>query len=307
MMAARARGMTLIELVVVLTILGLLTTVAVTATDVLLGQGRYDTTVRMLNQIQSAVQGPPNAQQPDGMLLVAGFVADVGRLPNVAGTDGLAELYANPAGLASFAVRPAPSDPEVLVPCGWRGPYVQLAVGTQEIRDGWGNYFDMLLDAAGDIASPGQPIFAVRSRGADGVVGAPATGAGPYDADSVLTFNQACLNVTVSGNVYLMSGHTLTNPPNAETAGSTQITVKMFSPNPTTGLVLETPATITTATSGVVSYSFAQPVSAGPRFLRAYLGNPPTQTSPVIRFQQSDAISLTIPVPISRTYVPKSH
>jgi hypothetical protein len=181
----------------------------------------------------------------------------------------------------------------VLVPCGWRGPYVQLALGTQEIRDGWGNYFDMLLDAAGDVAAAGQPLFAVRSRGADGSIGVPASGAGPYDADTVLTLSQPCLSITVSGNVYLVNSGTLTNPPNPG-----QITVTMFGPDPATGLVLQTPAQITPGANGVVSYSFTQPVTAGPRFLRAYLaGQSKPYASPVVRFQQTNAISLQITYP----------
>ena len=74
-------GMTLVELLVVLAILALLTTVAVTSSDVVLSQGRYEATKRTLTDIQEAVLGPPNARQADGTLISMGFVADVGRSP----------------------------------------------------------------------------------------------------------------------------------------------------------------------------------------------------------------------------------
>src|SRR4051794_8927785 len=114
-------GMTLVELLVVLTILAVLAAVATTATDVFIDQGRYDANARLLTNIQEAVLGPDNARQPDGTLLVSGFLADVGRLPQAVTADpstGLAELWSNPAALAPFAVRPAPDDAEVLVPSG---------------------------------------------------------------------------------------------------------------------------------------------------------------------------------------------
>ena len=147
------RGMTLIELLVVLAILALLTTAAVTSSDVFMGQGRYDATSRTLSDIQEAVLGPANAFQPGGNIITSGFVADMGRLPNCTSTDttvGLSELWIQPAG-GSFTISPA-SDSEVLVPCGWRGPYLRLPVGESSLRDGWGQ-----SDGLARFLSRGQP------------------------------------------------------------------------------------------------------------------------------------------------------
>ena len=55
-------GMTLVELLVVLAILALMTTVAVTSTDVFMSQGRYEATTKTLTDIQEAVARP--AQRP---------------------------------------------------------------------------------------------------------------------------------------------------------------------------------------------------------------------------------------------------
>ena len=109
------RGMTLVELLVVLAILAIMTTVAVTSSDVFLSQGRYDATIRTLTDIQEAVLGPPNARQSDGTLVSMGFVADVGRWPQFTIGDlpggqspvtgligGPWELLNQPSGIAPF-------------------------------------------------------------------------------------------------------------------------------------------------------------------------------------------------------------
>ncbi|MFW5692834.1 MAG: hypothetical protein ACOCWL_01325, partial [Thermoguttaceae bacterium] len=58
------------------------------------------------------------------------------------------------------------ADDEVVVPCGWRGPYLRLPVGADEALDGWGRPFEI------DADSETGEIVAVRSLGADGLAGA---------------------------------------------------------------------------------------------------------------------------------------
>jgi type II secretory pathway pseudopilin PulG len=277
--------MTLVELLVVLTILALLTTVAVTSTDVFLNQGRHEATTRTLTNIEDAVLGPANARQADGAVLTSGFVADLGRLPLAASSDpltGLAELWSNPGGVQPFAIRPAPSDPEVLVPSGWRGPYLRLPVGQGVLRDGWGNPVS-LLNGSGNPAATGEAIAAVRSFGADGAPG----GTQDYDVDLTVTLADR-IAVAASGNVYVLDGNgQRQNPPDPS-----QIRVVLYGPNPTTGNVLETVVPTTVRADGVVSYAVA--TTPGPRFLRAYLGAPATRKSLVVRFERSDLIHLDI-------------
>jgi len=276
--------MTLVELLVVLTILAILTLVATTSTDVLLGQGRYDATTRTLGDIQDAVCGPANAKQVDGTLVASGFVADVGRLPVCTSSDqqvGFSELWAGSTALLPFAVRQASFDAEVLVPCGWRGPYLRLPVAQSSLRDGWGNPFD-LLNSGSNEAAPGDPIAGARSRGADGLLG----GNGNYGEDLVVALTNPG-PITVSGNVYLLD----TNGQPQNPSDQSQIRVMLYGPNPANGGLLETQVA-TTTNGGVVSY--AATTTAGPRFIRAYFGNPVTRKSSIVRFQRSDAISLNI-------------
>ena len=265
--------MTLVELLVVLAILALMTTVAVTSTDVFLSQGRYETTTQTLTNIQEAVVGPPNARRADGTLLPIGFVADVGGPPHCASADptlGLAELWAQPARVAPFAIVRSSTDPDVQVPCGWRGPYLRLAVGQNSLRDGWGNPMDLLV-LSGGRAGVGDPIVAARSNGAGGN--------SPYNAP--LTVNFAPALITVSGNI--------SNGQPQNTIDWSLVRVTLFGPNPATGGLQELPCTVTPATDGA---TFTSPTVCAPGFLRAYAGNPATRRSTIVRFQRSDVISL---------------
>lgn len=274
--------MTLVELLVVLAILAVLTSVAVTSTDVLMGQGRHDAARHTLSNLEDAVLGARDARQADGTLLTAGFVADMGRLPVCASADlryALKELW-DGLSLPGFQVRPAAFDPEVLVPCGWRGPYVRLPIAHDQLLDGWGNPF-ALLNATGNAAAVNQPVFGVRCLGADNL-----SGGTQYDTDFEVAFGGR-VEMTVRGNVYVLDATGQPqNPPDPE-----QVTVRLFGPHPTTGEVLETVAAKTTE-AGVVSYNVTTTV--GPRFLRAYFGDPPTRKSRIVRFERGDVINLEI-------------
>jgi len=172
-----ARGLTLIELLVVLAILAILSAVAVVSTESVLGQGRHEATQRTLRAIEEAVLGPERLVRDDGTIASAGFVADVGRLPLAIDVDGELhpiELLENTQGLPEFSFKEATADqvgavdadPEVLVPCGWRGPYVRLPVGGGLPADGWGNPL-YLLDQEGGLVAAGEPVEAIGSLGSD--------------------------------------------------------------------------------------------------------------------------------------------
>lgn len=157
---SRSSGLTLVELLVVLTILAILTTVAVVSTETVLQQGRFEATQRTLQAIEEAVLGPGVYRSEDGTLTTSGFVADMGRLPTE-----LSELWQHPADLPGFDFFPAEDDPDVSLPYGWRGPYLRLPAGAEELLDGWGNPFEWTVE----FDALGQPAAAmVRSFGADG-------------------------------------------------------------------------------------------------------------------------------------------
>ncbi|MEM6363592.1 MAG: prepilin-type N-terminal cleavage/methylation domain-containing protein [Planctomycetota bacterium] len=137
-------GLTLIELVVVLSILAALTGVAVRSLEPIADQTRYEATRKTLDHVRDAIITLPAVRRGDGSLAMQGFVSDMGRLPRTLDellvkpineadpTKNIFEFAAN----TDFGVQAVAGLTEGL-PCGWRGPYLQ----TTSITTGWGTGF----------------------------------------------------------------------------------------------------------------------------------------------------------------------
>jgi len=182
------RGMTLIELVVVLGILAGLATLALTSLGGLDTSARRDTSERVINQIELAIAG-------DGR--EAGrFVSDMGRLPVIHGDDssrvkgeGLMELWddlgvytaalsINFNGVSASEITnfwPAGNELSGLLPGGWQGPYINM--GTGRLFDGFGNnlrflkggiWYEIDNAALNDM----DAVLGVASFGSDDTLGA---------------------------------------------------------------------------------------------------------------------------------------
>ncbi|MGB1931157.1 MAG: pilus assembly FimT family protein, partial [Mariniblastus sp.] len=144
-------GLTLLELMVVLVILAIVATVAVQSLQPQVDSQRFDSAARLLEEIKVATLGPSQKFQLDGTPIVSGFVADVGRFPRIETSENdteeflsLGELWSNENQLASqfpFQFRAGPEQPvdysTIRLPCGWRGPYLQLPIGTKQLVDPW--------------------------------------------------------------------------------------------------------------------------------------------------------------------------
>lgn len=279
----RQTGFTLLELVIVVAILAILAGIAVRSMEGLDQQARFEATGRCMRDISDAVL--TSGRDADGSLLVSGFVADMGRLPKAVGSDPatqLQELWCNPRNLQPFAVRPAPSDPEVVVASGWRGNYLRLGVGQFVLQDGWGQPFDLLKSDQATPVADGDVVAVLRSRGADGAVdsGTPNN----YDADILIPLGGTAptsgdiSQATISGRVFQLDANTgqLRDPDPA----NGDVTIRYFAPDPATGLPSEQVVTIS-APFTAVSFSFAATV--GPRVIRAYQGSPATLRSVPVR------------------------
>lgn len=120
-----SRGVTLLELLVVMMILGLILTAAVRTWDVTLERGRFETSQRKLDQLVSVIVGNPD-YIVSGHRVDFGYIGDVGVLP-----QNLNDLVRRPAGF------PPPEDGGT-----WRGPYVRSTFQESPDgfrTDGWGD------------------------------------------------------------------------------------------------------------------------------------------------------------------------
>ena len=243
---------TLLELVVVLAILAVVTTLAVRSLDGLEDQSRYEKNVRGFEELSAAVLGSPDDRAADGTRTVGGFVADMGRLPKaVADENGnltLAELWEKPLGVDKFDVRQAIEvngvpkaleDPQVLVAGGWRGPYLRLPIGPPTWRDGWGNPmsspattspadpnatgYARLRDIDDNpIVTAGQEVAIVRHLGANGRRDSTDKN---YDRDEVRDFTGGVFISTLTVQVEVLDGD---SP--AQEDSSDRVEVRVFGP-----------------------------------------------------------------------------
>ena len=157
------KGMTLIELVIVLGILAAIASYALTSMDTLTDRTRHDNTLRTMNQLQTAIVGT-NTE-------VSRFVKDMGRIPIIRSSEQGEEF----GELISIDYIPANEK------SNWKGPY--LLTGKTKFFDGFGNAFQIktrykdnnnlkLSDwyfADTLPANQQGEIFAIRSLGKDGI------------------------------------------------------------------------------------------------------------------------------------------
>ena len=227
MSAMNKQGFTLLELAVVLGIIVILTHLAVREAGKWRTSQLRTVSDRGLTEIKEAILGTDFERDAEGARVRIGFLADMGRLPqamtNVHGRLTLSELWSCPSPADSYDVRAAnasnlvatadadDADGEVMVPCGWHGPYIRIPFGEARLLDGWGNAYEVpddanftaRLRAAGNapITSFGTPVAIIRNLGADGAPDDLQTPANhdAQDAEIVLDAGTtASLTVTVN-------------------------------------------------------------------------------------------------------------
>ncbi len=119
-----SKGVTLVELLVVLMILSLILTAAIKTWDVTLERGRFEQTRQKLDRLAQAIVGNPD-YVVGGVRVDFGFVGDMGCLPR-----SLADLAVKP----TWVVPPESSL--------WQGPYIKSPFNESPEGyriDGWGD------------------------------------------------------------------------------------------------------------------------------------------------------------------------
>lgn len=268
------RGLTLLELVIVLVILASLATIAVSNLEPRVNQQRFEITQRLLEDIDNSIfHRQINA---DGTMTTSGFFVDLGGLPRAVqeldGSLSLGQLWRNqtatdpPTQFAEYQMRRVTpgnlenddgnaagdsdgesvvADREIIVGSGWRGPYLKLPMGADKLTDAWGHVLRSPgatgyshLRSTGDqpVVHAGLEVIGVRSLGENNELDGTILGGNAYDSDlpQQLRLNQNQLFGTLTGSVRITSGK-----------GSVDtIVVQAYYPDRDTGLIRAERATL---------------------------------------------------------------
>ena len=163
-----------------------------------------------------------------------------------------------------------------------------MPAGQSGLLDGWGNQFN-LLDSSGNPVASGGTIATVQSNGSGSN--------GPYNAPLSVSIQPP--PIAVAGYIYMQSSSgSISNP-----SSGSQVYVRLFGPNPSTGGVQELLLTVTTGSDGVVSFAMPSGTAVyAPGFLRAYLGGSTraaaTSRSNIVQFLRSEAGITSLPIVI---------
>lgn len=173
------RGFTLVELLIVLVILVATTTIALRSLGGVTERQAFDRTQQQLEEVRVAIVGTLDRHGA----FTPGFLSDMGRLPAPSGDPDrlLRDLWVLPAGAVPHRLAVDSIDPAVRLAVGWRGPYVQLAPGSDRVLDGFGAPLELVVS---------QGVWSARSLGADGLVG--GTG---FDTDAEVVLQDASLSI----------------------------------------------------------------------------------------------------------------
>ncbi len=238
-------GFTLIETLMVISLIGILAALSMIPIGDTLDQKKYDITVNQMNLIRSALLGEMSANPAKSRF---GFLGDLGALPT--SVQGLKALWEIPADIESWKL-----SPEFRTGSGWSGPYLtdQGTGGVDYTKDAWGNPY--LYDPDSDPAT-------LTSYGAD-----QAAGGTGLNSDITLTIPKARQQYTLHGLILKSGG---------QWSGS--LDVELNVPDPTTGTLATRDTTISSGDQGAFVFNKVPP---GVRSLTLYL---PSKAHPGVTY-----------------------
>jgi len=249
----------------------------------------------VLSSVEEAIVGSTSRWSEQAY--APGFLSDIGRLPK-AGSDPdrqLIELWQQPPGVQKNQLVQDQVDHDVWLAIGWRGPYLQLPVGGDSVRDGYGNALKIQRDD-----TPNQRFWGVLTPGADAEPGGQG-----YAADvSMVLLDDAHgidrVESRVAGTITVL---TEMNP-------SWHVRVYAYVPDPNTGALLQplpfadaNPATTGSGPPHVFHYVFppTTPFTPGLRVLRAYVFTPAAGQDPRASAHKKSIVATRVLIPGAQT------
>jgi len=190
----REKGLSLIEVVIILAVMVVLIALLVPSTVQILTGARRNVTLDEMENLKKAMIGDPDLKT-SGVRSNFAYLGDMGNLPST--LDDLLTQGAQPA----YAFNSSKG-----VGAGWRGPYITLGPGSDAAShrvDAFGN--DYTYSGTDYVNGQGQTVDAkVVSLGADGVAGGTGN-----DEDVTLETLVAETTATVTGYGFDLSGNPL--------------------------------------------------------------------------------------------------
>ena len=190
----REKGLSLIEVVIILAVLVILVALLVPSTVQILTGARRNVTLDEMENLKKAMIGDPDLKT-SGVRSSFAYLGDMGNLPST--LDALVTQGAQPA----YAFNSSKG-----VGAGWRGPYITLGPGSDAAShrvDAFGN--DYTYSGTDYVNGQGQTVDAkLVSLGADGVAGGTGN-----DEDVTLETLRAETTATVTGYAFGLDGNPL--------------------------------------------------------------------------------------------------
>jgi len=190
----REKGLSLIEVVIILAVMVVLVALLVPSTVQILTGARRNVTLDEMENLKKAMIGDPDLKT-SGVRSNFAYLGDMGNLPST--LDDLVTQGAQPA----YAFNSSKG-----VGAGWRGPYITLGPGSDAAShrvDAFGNLYTYSI--TNYTNAQGQTVDAnVVSLGADGVAGGTGN-----DEDVTLETLVAETTATVTGYGFDLSGNPL--------------------------------------------------------------------------------------------------
>jgi prepilin-type N-terminal cleavage/methylation domain-containing protein len=220
------RGFTLVELMMVVTLLGILSAAGIGLYTNTLDDAKFDATYKEMLQLRKGLIGDLENTTIEGERIRFGYLGDMGGVPTT--SQGLSAIYSLPAGATGWSVNTA-----LNIGVGWNGPYVTSTTDADYSKDAWGRPYLYISDV-------GITPY-ILSYGSDGALG-PLTGGG-HAQDIVVEIPLSIRSSTVSGQI-VQSG----------SAYSGSAYVEMFYPT-TSGGLTSSSFNLTTSDAGQFTFS----------------------------------------------------